>query len=793
MTVIGAAVVLALPASAAAATYTVNTTADSDGGSLAATCGAPSPTCSLRDAIKYSASGDRVVVLAGTYSLTSALPAITHDLTITGAGASSTTVAANGTTFGVFTITGHPNVSMSGLTITGGKLVGATVQGAGINTTGNLTLTGVVVTGNKVENSSGGVPAGGGIEVGAGNLSVTRSQITSNVATTDSGGGIPEGAGIDDAGGGLVTISASQITSNASTITSGSGGIPIGGGIHDGSPGTMTISGSQISQNTAASGAGSIPEGGGLETDGGGVVTITGSTLNANSASTSGAGVSEGGGIASLSGSLSIANTSVSGNVAISVPPGATPSAEGGGIYSDEPLALSSSTVSGNTAVGSTNGTAQGGGLALLVPASITNSTVTGNSVSSSGTGTSHGGGILDTVGAGQSVSILNSTIDGNSVAGGTGGSSGGNSFTGTNATAMFENTILSSGAASTGPNCAGSGTTTSQGHNLESGTDCGFTASGDHQNTDPKLGPLQDNGGPTQTQAVQPASPIIDAGNAADCPGSDQRGVTRPQGPACDIGALEVEPPQVTTGAASGISQTGGTLNGTVTPNTLKATAASYHFDYGTTTAYGSSTPAASGSGTVSASLTNLPPNTTYHFRLVASNADGGTAAGHDQTFTTRPNPPLIKPKLTGLLETNRVFAVGATVTPLHKRGPDNLARTTSNQAASPHPRGTVFSFTLNQIATLKIKLSAQKPGRQQGRRCKPPSSQLRTHPSCTRSIPVATLTRSGVPGLNLVSFTGRLPHRVLAPGRYQAVFTASSAGGTSGPQTIGFTIVKR
>jgi hypothetical protein len=91
-----------------------------------------------------------------------------------------------------------------------------------------------------------------------------------------------------------------------------------------------------------------------------------------------------------------------------------------------------------------------------------------------------------------------------------------------------------------------------------------------------------------------------------------------------------------------------------------------------------------------------------------------------------------------------------------------------------------------------VKIKLSAQKPGRQQGRKCKRPSPQLQTHPRCTRSVGVATLTRSGIPGLNLVSFSGRLPHKVLPPGRYQAVFTARNAGGTSGPQTIGFVIVK-
>jgi hypothetical protein len=63
--------------------------------------------------------------------------------------------------------------------------------------------------------------------------------------------------------------------------------------------------------------------------------------------------------------------------------------------------------------------------------------------------------------------------------------------------------------------------------------------------NTDPKLGPLADNGGPTRTHALLPGSPAIDRGNTDVCSadpvgGVDQRGVTRPQGAACDIGAYE-------------------------------------------------------------------------------------------------------------------------------------------------------------------------------------------------------------------------------------------------------------
>jgi uncharacterized delta-60 repeat protein len=94
---------------------------------------------------------------------------------------------------------------------------------------------------------------------------------------------------------------------------------------------------------------------------------------------------------------------------------------------------------------------------------------------------------------------------------------------------------------------------------------------------------------------------------------------------------------PAALTGAATGVGSTSATLTGAVNPDGL---ATSYHFDYGTSTAYGASTSAVSaGSGStavaVSATLGSLSPNTTYHYRLVASNASG-TTDGADATFTT-------------------------------------------------------------------------------------------------------------------------------------------------------------
>ena len=92
-----------------------------------------------------------------------------------------------------------------------------------------------------------------------------------------------------------------------------------------------------------------------------------------------------------------------------------------------------------------------------------------------------------------------------------------------------------------------GSATFVSGGNNIEGGTSCEFTQPTDLQNTNPLIGPLQDNGGLTETHALLPGSPAINAANDTVCAvspvnGVDQRGVNRPQGTHCDIGAYEFE-----------------------------------------------------------------------------------------------------------------------------------------------------------------------------------------------------------------------------------------------------------
>src|SRR5208283_2351874 len=104
--------------------------------------------------------------------------------------------------------------------------------------------------------------------------------------------------------------------------------------------------------------------------------------------------------------------------------------------------------------------------------------------------------------------------------------------------------------------------------------------------------------------------------------------------------------PPTVVTKAATSVTQTTATLTATVNPNGGNVTECK--FEYGTTISYGSTASCASlpGSGTspvaVSAAVASLTPNTTYHFRIVATNA-GGTSKGSDETFKTLPNPPTV------------------------------------------------------------------------------------------------------------------------------------------------------
>jgi hypothetical protein len=284
--------------------------------------------------------------------------------------------------------------------------------------------------------------------------------------------------------------------------------------------------------------------------------------------------------------------------------------------------------------------------------------------------------------------------------------------------------------------------------------------------------------------------SPAIDAGDPATCPASDQRGVARPQAVACDIGAVEVARPVVTTGSVSSVGFDRATVGGAINPN---FSATSYHVDYGTTTTYGNFTSVASaGEGgaaqAVSAALSKLKSQTLYHFRVVASNA-AGTVVGGDQALTTSKAPtppPVVKaPAFSSARLTNKRFRVGKAATAISARSAARSRRA---------PVGTRFRFKLTVAAKVQIAITRSASGLRRGRSCVAPTVKLRRAHArkCTRTLTVGKLTRANMrAGANAIAFSGRIGRRPLRPRAYRAVLTASNAGGRSRPVVLGFTVV--
>jgi CSLREA domain-containing protein len=297
------------------------------------------------------------------------------------------------------------------------------------------------------------------------------------------------------ANGRVFIVNSGTVTLNSLKIMNGYD--VLGAGIYNASGATLTVTNSTLSGNNGQ-------DGGAIHNKG--LMTITNTTISGNSALT-------GAGIYNASGAtLTITNSTLSGN-----------SAQGaGGIHNLGSLTITNSTFSDNHAWGG-----DGGGIYNESGLTITNSTFSGNEASGSG------GGIYNY----NTMTVTNSTFSVNSASANNGG--GIYNFN----TLNYANTIIAN--STSGGDCANSGTL---GANINNLVEDGSCASGgaNFLSVDPGLDSLKDNGGPAQTMSLIVTSPAIDAGDDTVCddnPGPnnlDQRGVTRPIGAHCDIGAFE-------------------------------------------------------------------------------------------------------------------------------------------------------------------------------------------------------------------------------------------------------------
>jgi hypothetical protein len=426
------------------------TAIDMTAATIAVTNGDDSGPGSLRQAILDASLGDTINFAPNvtTVTLTSGELVIDKNLTIAGPGASRLTVTAMYHDYIYFRILNISSstvaVSISGITISNGFDQDGP-GGGGILSAGVLTLTGCTISDNVVDARFGGPLGGGGVMNDHGTMIITGCTIDNN----------SEGEG--NGGGGVLNEN-----------------------------GTMTITGSTISNNSTSQGfteASFVSVGGGISNPSGSSLMIANSTISGNRCSASNfdplfpAATSAFGGGVDNSGSLTITNCTISGNLAVATGISNGDTGYGGGISNGGDLQITSSTIAHNSASGDDFGF--GGGINGFAAARTNSSIIALNTASTRGPDYyTH-------------IGVLQST---------------GYNIIGNNADAVI---------------------------NSQPTDQIGTPAAP----IDPLLGPLADNGGPTLTHALEPGSPAINRGDPA-APPRDQRGYGRLGVP--DVGAFE-------------------------------------------------------------------------------------------------------------------------------------------------------------------------------------------------------------------------------------------------------------
>jgi len=633
-------------------------------------------------------------------------------------------------------------------------------RGGGIYNAGSLTLAGVTVAGNV----AGGGGVGGTATGGQGGGGTTLAGGAGGNAFAGAGG---SGGG----GGGVVTeAAAAETTIDRSTIRGNIAGLGGAGGLGQGSGGGPGQTAGGAAGNGFGGGGGVGGSGGGVSLSGTATVTRTLFTGNAsgdgrfggtgtggiggflpNGGASAGKGGNGTGGPGGGGGSGAAALSVTAGYSDVTFDANSTGDGGQGGLgVGGKGGAVATTGTPGNGGDGKAGGGGGGGvGAALIAfnTTTLTHATITSNALA----GTSFAGSAVGGQAGGGSASPGNA-IGGNP---GPAGVAGAIFRIGTT---TLRNSII-----------AGNGTPACYNPVLDGGHNISFTdASCPGAGSDPLLAPLADNGGPTQTRRPLGGSPAIDAvpTAGAGCTATDQRGAARPGGAGCEIGAYEIAPPVVAIAPPDPVTNGGGTLRGQVNPN---ARATSYHFEYGLSTSYGTSTPAADLPGgvdavPVSAAIGGFAPGTTLHARLVANNADGSSPSA-DITFTT------------GSLDETAPAFLSASMRP--RRFAVNRRGRAEKPVTARVRRGTTIRFRLSEAGRVLFTVQRAAPGRKVGRACRKPTRRNRTKRRCTRWVQPRRFAMNAAAGANRKRFSGRIGRRSLRPGRHRVTLTATDAAG--------------
>jgi predicted outer membrane repeat protein len=518
-------------------------------GALLGTCNSWVNACILRVALNVAVAGDAIWVKAGTSGTDRSVTfQLKNGVGIFGGFAGTETKPSQRDPLANVTILsgniGVPNHStdnsyhvvtgsgtdasavLDGFTITGGYADGTHQElgGGMFNNTGSPTLTRIIFSSNHAE-------TGGGMYNIQSNPELTNVSFSNNSATRDGGGMHNRNS----------NPSLSNVTFNSNTSSN------LGGGMYseDSNP---SVNNTTFSNNNAG--------------DGGGMVTVNSSptlssvTFSSNSATYYGGGLyainnsnpvmnnvtftsnsaGNGGGMFVGSSSPTLSNVTFTNNSALS----------GGGMYnvsSGNPI-LTNATFAGNSAVGNGGGVRNSGSSPTINNAYFNNNTASfgggmdndtssptlSNVTFNSNSAANAGGGMNNW--ENSSPVLINVTFSGNSAVAGGGGGISNNS-----ANPDIKNSILWGNTATIDP----------QINNISSSTPVitysdiqgGYAGEG-NINADPLLGILGTYGGSTQVFPLLPGSAAIDSGSNVTCASTDQRGISRPQGSHCDMGAFE-------------------------------------------------------------------------------------------------------------------------------------------------------------------------------------------------------------------------------------------------------------